>query len=201
MANKKEKINRISINAMENVMKERFAPVVTEKWYDIDVTMRRNLPIGEMIAFVNDIVDMCFSEEGEYIPEVMDYIVRSGVLTRYANFTMPENVEREYALVYGTDAFDFVCSHINMEQLENIIRSATKKIGYMCDANVMEMHARLNELYDELGGMGSDLAELLGSVTPEDIQKVTKALSDGMNEEKLVSSYLKLTDGGKGKKK
>lgn len=57
---KKEK--RISINALENVAKENFQDVVTEQWFDIEVTIKRNLSMTEMMQFVQDVVNMCLPQ-------------------------------------------------------------------------------------------------------------------------------------------
>lgn len=186
---KKEK--RISINALEKVAKDNFPDVVTEQWFDIEVTIKRNLSMPEMMQFVQDVVDMCFTTDGTYIPEVMDFAIKSGILTYYANFTLPDNLEKQYWMTYATDAVDMVCKHINMIQLQEMVNGANRKIDHLCDTDVIATKAKLTELSSAFSKMGEQFSDMFGGVSAEDVQKVVGAIGkNGMDEEKIVSAYL-----------
>lgn len=186
---KKEK--RISINALERVAKENFPDEVTERWFDIDVTIKRNLSMPEMMQFVQDVVDMCFTTDGTYIPEVMDFAIKSGILTYYANFTLPDNLEKQYWLTYATDAVDMVCKHINMIQLQEMVNGANRKLDHLCDTDVIATKEKLTELSSAFTKMGEQFSDMFGGVSAEDVQRVVGAIGEnGMDEEKVVSAYL-----------
>lgn len=186
---KKEK--RISINALENVAKENFQDVVTEQWFDIEVTIKRNLSMTEMMQFVQDVVNMCFTTAGTYIPEVMDFAIKSGILTYYANFTLPDNLEKQYWLTYATDAVDMVCKHINMVQLQEMVNGANRKIDHLCDADTIATKTKLTELSSAFAKMGEQFSDMFGGVSAEDVRRVVGAIGEnGMDEEKIVSAYL-----------
>lgn len=191
---KKEK--RISINALEKVAQENFQNVVTEQWFDLDVTIKHNLSMTEMMQFVRDIVDMCFTTNGEYVPETMDFAIKSGVLIYYANFTLPDGLEKQYWLTYATDAVDMVCKHINMVQLQEIINAANRKLKYMCDTDIVAAKAKLTELSDSFAKMGEQFSDIFNGVNADDVQRVVSEIGEhGIDESKIVSAYLDYMKG------
>ena len=99
------KTKKISVNAFQKVMKETYSPTYTFDWNGIEVTVNKTLSLKDMLEFVDDVVKSCFTEEtNRYLPEVKDFVIRVCILEKYANFTMPQNVENQYELVYCTDA-------------------------------------------------------------------------------------------------
>lgn len=186
---KKEK--RISINALEKIAKEQFPESVTEQWFDIEVTIKRSLPLKEMLEFVQEVVDACFTTDGTFVPEIMDFATKSGILTHYANFTLPDNLEKQYWLIYSTGAVDMVCQHINMVQLQEMIGGINRKIDHMCDTDIVATKAKLNDLYEAFVKMGTEVSELFSGVNADELQKMVGALGNTeLSEEKIVSAYI-----------
>lgn len=194
---KKEK--RISINALEKIAKEQFPESVTEQWFDIEVTIKRSLPLKEMLQFVQEVVDACFTTDGTFVPEIMDFATKSGILTHYANFTLPDNLEKQYWLIYSTGAVDMVCQHINMVQLQEMIGGINRKIDHMCDTDIVATKAKLNDLYEAFIKMGAEMSDLFSGVNAEELQKMVDALgSTELSEEKVVSAYIEHMKKGAG---
>ena len=50
------KNRRISINAMDSIMKTQYENINTECWNEIDITIKRTISLGDMLSFVNDVV-------------------------------------------------------------------------------------------------------------------------------------------------
>ena len=128
---------RISINTMDKIMKERFDNTITEQWCDIDVRIKKTLSFTEMMEFVNDVVLSCFQEDGGFVPEVMDFAIKSNILSKYANFSLPDNLEHRYEIIYKTDAVEMVCGKINNTQLNEIVSSIKNKVKFLCDSNAL----------------------------------------------------------------
>jgi len=189
MAKKIEK--KVSINALEKVAKEQFPESTVSEWFDIEVVVKRTLPLQEMLQFVKEVVDVCFLEDGTYVPEIMEFAIKSGVLTHYANFTLPSNLDKQYWLIYSTGAVDHVIQYINMQQLQEIIASVHRKIEQMCDADIVATRARVGELYTAFNKMGEQFANVFGGLSAEDILKVASAVGEhGLSEEKIVAAYI-----------
>ena len=185
---------KISINALEKAAKEQEAAEVKEQWFDIEVTIKRVLPLAEMIGFVQEIVDACFLTDGSFHPEVMDFAIKSGIMTHYANFSLPANLEKQYWLIYNTGAADMVCQHIDTVQLQEIVNAANRKIAYLCDSDAAAIKAKLDSIIKAFSAAGDKMAEIFSDVNAEDLQKLAAALGEGgLSEEKVVSAYMEQT--------
>lgn len=183
---------RISISALDKVMKEKFDNQVVDTWNDIEVVMKRNLSITETLEFVNNVVMSCFSDNNGFIPEVMDFAIKSNILSKYANFSLPDKLEHRHDIIYRTDAVFFVCEHINMEQLREITASIDRKIAYLCNTNIMGIQRQMTELIGAFEKMQESTANMFANITPEDMTKIIGALDNGsFSEDKLVQAYLK----------
>lgn len=186
------KAKRISVNALEKVVKDTYAPTVTFNWNDIEVTVKKNLSLREMLEFVNDVTKSCFTADtSSYMPEIKDFAIKACVLEMYANFTMPRNVEAKYDLIYHTDAFESVLNHINMRQFGEICHSIDKKIENLAQANIEAVNKQMNELYNAFNNLQSHLSNLFTDIQSEDIQKIAGAMAEGgLSEEALVKAYM-----------
>ena len=75
------KRKRVSINALEKVMKSTYTPEEVITWHDIEVTITKTLPLKDVIGMVNDVVESCFAmEDGDFLPEIRDFAIKSAVL-------------------------------------------------------------------------------------------------------------------------
>lgn len=186
-----KKEQRISINALEKIAKEQFQETTTKKWFDIEITIKRSLPLTEMLEFVQEVSEACFTTDGTFVPEIMDFAIKSGILTHYANFTLPSNLEKQYWLIYSTDAIEAVCECINNAQLQEIVDAANRKIDHMCDTDIVATRAKLNELYSAFEKMGEEFSNMFSGVNPEELRNMISALGNSdVSEEKIVSAYL-----------
>lgn len=185
---------RISVSSLDKAIKESFVDRAVVEWHGLEVTIKRNLALTEMLEFVNDVVMSCFQEGGGFIPEVMDFAIKSNILSRYASFPLPDNLEHRYGVIYNSDAVDFVCQNINMQQLNEITASIDRKISYLCNTNVMSIQKQMMELVSAFENMQQKTSDMFAGFTPEDLTKIMGALDDGgLNEEKIVRAYLEQT--------
>lgn len=191
MAKNKKKI---SINSLDKIIKENYDNTITAEWYGVEVSIKKTLAFKEMLEFVNDVVMSCFQDKGDFVPEVVDFAVKSNILSRYANFSLPDKLEHRYEIIYCSDAVEFVCQHINNEQLNEITASINKKISYLCNTNVMNIQKQMMELVSSFETMQQKTTDMFANLTPEDMTKVLSAFEDGkLSEEKLVEAYLQKT--------
>ena len=185
------KIKRITVNAFERVMKETYTPTVVFDWNGIEVTVKKNLTLKEMLEFVDSVVKSCFVKDtNAYMPEIREFATKVCVLEKYANFTMPSNVEAKYALVYQTDAFDNVIKHVDLREYGEIRDAITHKIEHLAQANIEAINKHMNELYNAFDNLQVQIVSLFEGVSGEDMRAVAGALANGaLDEEKLVKAY------------
>lgn len=187
----KKKMQRIPVNAFERVMKETYTPTETFEWNGIEVTVKKSLSLKEMLEFVDSVVKSCFtSDTNAYMPEIKDFATKVCILEKYANFTMPSNVETKYSLIYQTDAVECVLGYVNLQQFNEICASINRKVDNVAQANIEAVNKQMNELYNAFDSLQNRLAELFNGVDGDDIRAVAGALSNGsLDEEKLVKAY------------
>ena len=177
---------RISISVMDKIIKEHFENTTTEQWYSIEVQIKKTLSFTEMMEFVNDVVLSCFQEDGGFVPEVMDFAIRSNILSKYANFSLPDKLEHRYEIIYKTDIIDLVCSRINGAQLNEIVASINRKVEFLCNSNALMIKRQVNDLISAFND--------LQARTSDDIAKLANVLSSGeLDEGKIVEAYLDKT--------
>ena len=185
---------RISINAIDTVMKEQFVDGSCQQWRGIDVVIKGTLSFKEMLEFVNDVVMSVIQEGGDYRPEVMDFAIKSNIVLRYTNLSLPDNLEHRYAILYNTDVVDFVCESINHNQLHEMIDSAKQKVRYLCGMNTSAVQQKAQDLVNSFDVLSQKMSSVLDGVIPEDIAKIAGVLSNGgLSEDKIVSAYLAQT--------
>lgn len=197
MANEK----KIPIDSFDKVAQGQSVSDAVVDWHGIPVAVKHTIGLTSMIEFVNDAADSCFSESGSFVPEVMDFAIKSNILSRYANFELPEDLEHRYTLIYGSDIVDVVCEHINTTQLREITTAVRRKVDYVCDANVSMIQQKARELFTAFEELGKQAESMFAGISQEDVQKLVGAVSNGgFNEDALVKAYLRQAKGVGAKK-
>lgn len=185
----KNENKKVSISFMDKVLKG-MSNTVTKQWFETDVQIRRTISLADTIEMVDEVVSCCFLDDGSYHPEMKDFVLRCNVLTRYANFVLPDKLEHKYELVYGTDAFDFVLGSINADQYNAVVDAIDEKLSYLCDTNVAGIEQKMYDAVTAFDQLQDKLAELFNGVSAEDMAKVASAVVDGrFSEESLVKAY------------
>ncbi len=185
---------KVSINAVDGIIGERFLNAVSEEWYGVEVNMRHSITFTEMMEFVDDVVKSCFQRNGVYVPEVMDFAIKSNIISRYTNVSLPDNLEHRYEILYNSDLVDFVCKSINMSQLQEMVTAIKRKLSYMCETNTVAVQNRLNDLISAFEDMQKKTEDIFKDITPEDLNRLVGAIGDaGVSEDKVVEAYLRRT--------
>lgn len=185
---------KVSIASLDKIIKEHFDNVSVSQWYDTEVKIKKSISFTEMMEFVNDVVMSCFQDDGGFVPEVLDFAIKSNILTRYANFSMPDNLEHRYEILYKTDAVDFVCRNINMGQLNEIVASINRKIDYLCNSNVASINRKVTEMVGAIENLQTQTMEVFGGISADDISKIANAVASGeLSGDKIVEAYLSQT--------
>lgn len=182
---------KVSIALFDKIAKEHFNNEVTIQWHEAEVKVRRSLPLMDVLAFVDDVVGSCFHELYGFMPEVKDFAIKSNVLSRYANFTLPDNLEHRYQMVYCTDAVDTVCGVINTTQLQEIIDAIEDKIQFNCDTRTVELQKRIEQAADAIEELRDNAGAVFSGVTQDDMKTLMGAIAEsGLDEQKIVKAYM-----------
>lgn len=182
---------KVSIALFDKIAKAHFQNENVIQWHEAEVRVKRTLSLAEMLSFVDDVVGSCFHDQAGYMPEVKDFAIKSNILTRYANFSMPDNLEHRYQMVYGTDAVDTVCSAIDTVQLQEIVNSINSKIRFLCDSKANLIQERINSVLETMEEMRDNTKDIFGGLTQDDLKALMGAITEhGLSEEKIVEAYM-----------
>ena len=182
---------KVSIALFDKIAKEHFQNEATIQWHEAEVRVKRTLSLKEMLSFVDEVVGSCFHDELGYMPEVKDFAIKSNILTRYANFSVPDNLEHRYQMVYGTDAVDAVCAVIDTTQLQEIVNSINSKIRFLCDSKATMIQERINDVLNTMEEMRDNTKSIFDGITQNDLKNLMGAItSNGLDEQKLVQAYI-----------
>lgn len=191
------KIKKISINTMDKIVKEMRNPVEVFEWQGIEVTVTKTLSLTQMLEFVNNVAESCFTaDSGKYMPEVKDFVIKSNVLEMYANFNLPSNLDHRYEIIYNTDVFEAVLDKINETQFKEMLNAIEHKLDNMAQANIEQINRQMSEIYANLDNMQEQFANIFDGIDSSDMSKLVSALAGGkFDEEKIVDMYINKKDG------
>lgn len=186
MANKK-----ISIKALDRIAAESGLDKVEVDWHGEELVVDTMLTLGESLLFIDNIVNTCVDKDtGEYHPEVYDFAVRSATAAMYTNISVPENVEHQYKLLYKTDLIDTAIKYINSAQYEEMLHAAARKIRHATDVNKQLITKKLEETATGVEALANSIASIFSEVTPDDVKKLTQAVGNGFNEDKVIQAIV-----------
>lgn len=187
----KKEAKKFSINKLQKIAEENFENDIVIDYYGEQIHVKETIDFQSMMEFVSDVVSSVFLEDGNYIPEAVDFLVRSCVLRYYAGFNMPEDIGEHYRLVYETDAFDVIVQHINKAQFDDIVRSINKKLQYMCDTKVMSFADKMQKVLESFDELNGNMSKLMDGVDSTDIKNIANAVQDnGIREDMIVGAYI-----------
>lgn len=182
---------KVSINTLESAMKAIGSNTVTVQWGGADVVIKKQLSLKDMLTFASNVSDSCFSDEYGFMPEMLDFAIRSNVLEMYANFNLPNNIEKRFELLYRTDAFDMVMENIDRHQFDTLIDAVDRKIDYMCDVNISSVRREMEKLVASMEELHSNAEKIFGGMDADDMKKIVSVLASGsVDEKKLVDALV-----------
>lgn len=185
-----EKVNRIDASTLVEAVNKITEQTTEFEWNGMNIVVNRTLPMETMLEFVDYVVKTCFSDDGEYLPEVKDFAIKSCLLEMYANFDLPKDLPTRYAVIYNSDIVDAVLNRIEGRQFGEIINAIEQKIANLAQANVQMVYAQMNRINDEFENLQNNIAALFTGVEQDDIKKLVNAISNGnIDEGKIVQAF------------
>lgn len=186
-----EKVNRIDASTLVEVVNKIEEQTTEFEWNGMCVVVNRTLPMKTMLEFVDYVVKTCFSDDGEYLPEVKDFAIKSCLLEMYANFDLPTDLPTRYSVIYNSDIVDAVLNCIEGRQFGEIINAIEQKIANLAQANVQMVYAQMNRINDEFENLQNNIAALFTGVDQDDVKKLVNAISNGnIDEGKIVQAFV-----------
>lgn len=190
-----EKKNTVSVRMIDKALKEVCGGVdrnTTEiEWLGLKIDVKGVAGLADVIQIASEVASGCFLDDGRYVPEVKEFLFRKAVIEHYTNVRLPQDAEKQYDLLIGTDLIMNVMGAISEEQINDLRDAIDDKIGYLCDENISTERSRLNRLIELFNSIGENVEKIFGGVTGEDMNEMVKAIGkSGVDEEKLMKQFL-----------
>lgn len=186
-----KKTARISVNKLESLVVDNVVNIPLDGYPDVNITISRTLSLQEVLQFVEDVVSSCVDmETGRYTPEIYAFSLRASVLTRYANFTLPKDLDKQYNLIYNTTVFQQILDHIDLGQYNEIVNAINERIRHEVVMMESTLAGQMAELTEKINTFIDGSEKLFGSIDTEDMSTLMKNLSKAGNvdEGKIVDA-------------
>lgn len=183
---------RISVNAFEKqVNASKPENIITFMWGDIEVTVKRRLPLSEYVDFVEGVVKECFTKDDfTYLPEIKNFAINCNVLTKYANFTLPSSIHNQYELIYDSNAVSEVLKYVDGNQFDDIIDAIDAKIDAELRLGASMIQIQTSKLVAAISDLEEKFTEIFSGVDKGEMLKMIDAITDGkFDETRLISAY------------
>jgi len=197
MANKTKKI---SITSLEKALHDDGLLNNEEhlEWNGLDITVKKRLSLREVMSFVQYIVDNCVRKsDGEYLPEVLDFLINNGVIEYYTNISLPENSERRYDIVCACrPLINCIKQVIDGEQYDELCQAIRSKVYFEARTNIDAIIERAENTQAEVESVSSMLSKMLDDIDPDTFKNVIESIANnGIDEGKIMDAYMKHVEG------
>ena len=182
-----------SDNSLKNVI-EVASKVETKtiEWNGININVKDKLSIPDVSRFVAIASDICFTNSGDYLPEVYNYALYVATITVFTDFKLPESVEEQYNLIMYTDITSVILDHVNYKIYEELVGCVKEKVDYKVKLHISSIQEQSEKLLSSVEEMITKFESIFGSISPDGITDMIKAFSGGgVDEEKIMEAYMK----------
>ena len=192
-------MNKVSIKKWEMLRKDNVVEVPLGGLDGATMTVKRTLSFQEATSFVQGSVGLCITQDGKYRPEYRDLAVKIGLISAYANFNVPDDVNKLYDLIYNTDVTDRILEVIDREQFEGLCAAIDKKIEH--EGRMMESYAVMEtrRLTDHFAALARQMEMTFDGLDAEALGRALQSLStlSEADERKFAHAVLAEREGEK----
>ncbi len=181
--------------------------IETVTFYDIDINVKKELGLREVLSFVRTVVDTIIEyATGEFSYNRKDYIIGIATLAFFTDLELPSDIEKQYDLVTRTNIVSMVVSHINEKQYFHILDSVDEQLRFEeqkiltqskieLQEYVEQMKTEINELVDRYESMLTFMEKSFSGIDPNTMSQLLPAISKmkSPDEKSLVDAYLSAT--------
>ena len=96
-------------------------------WHGKRISINPLLTFKEVFELVGEIISHCLKDD-LIVTELVDFVFKAKAIEKYGGVCLPDDMELQYQVIYGSDLVSAVLSEVNQNQLttlKNIIISHT----------------------------------------------------------------------------
>lgn len=152
--NVNEENGRVSVGQFEryykSVRQDPFALQFGEGDNAFKVIVKPHLSFSEAMDFVDSVINLTFDEEGNYYSVFADFALRRYTILYYTNMTLPDDMSKQYELLYGTHVYDVIAENINNEQRYHILDAVNRQMRFEEQKILSSARAEVNNAVEQI---------------------------------------------------
>lgn len=188
--------NKITVSALQEVYNSMAKEAVVD-WNGLELHVKKVLSFEEAIDVVNDVVDACYTEGGEFLPVAMEFALDVRLVEACTNVTLPKDAKKLYEIMYATGLGRAVRNLMNSDQIDDIYNACVDRIEYLNAQSHMEVQAqmkKMSDLADSLMGYTSNLVESMQDGSLSKLLDFADRMDGKTTDEAAVDAYLRRSE-------
>ena len=183
---------KIAYETIQEAMNDHCPRVELLDWCGIEITVQKIVPFQKMSEIVQRVAASCFGkDDGSYMPEVMNTALRLCIFDAYTNIELPDDMDEQNFLIFGSGLWDLVTALIDADQLGTIELAINRRVKARLDTNRAEFENAVNQVIQSIAALSEQMGSLMEGVTPEDIRTMISAIGEnGIDEAKIVQAVV-----------
>ena len=188
-----EKTNTQNLSAeiLSEFVQSNYENEKTIQWNGHDIVVKRFIPLRQVMELVDNVASACFAEsDGQYLPEVKDFIKNVELISKYTNIVLPSAVEESYELICKSGIIDVITKEIDQRQLEDIEAAISEKVTFLSQSKVNYLSKTVNDVVSNVGNLVQQFETVFGGITADDFKKIMSSVSNTkLDERKMMHAY------------
>lgn len=179
-------------NQIQNIADKINSSVVPIEWNTLNVKVKQSLGLNECIEFAKNASELCFSKDGDYMPEMLKFSIGYTTVVMYTDLVLPEDLNDKYKIVTQTDIINRITEVIDKVQYESLMYAIDERIDYKLNSNIDAVSRQIDILYGKAEDTFTKFSEMFAGIDVDEFKNIMTTISQSkLDEGKLMEAYLK----------
>lgn len=99
-----------------------YKDTIDVNWHGVIIKVKYMLDMDEEHKLIQSIMNCCITDDGNFVPELLDMSIRANIVKAYSSSELPEDINDQHKLLYYSDLFDVIINNVNKNQIEHILK-------------------------------------------------------------------------------
>ena len=161
----------------------------TIEWNGAQLEINKHLSVDVLLVMIQKIIQGCFTENGEYIPEAKRYAFEEIIIAGYTNAVLPDEAIDRCAILDTTDLYATVVEYIDSNQLDYISDSVDEYIAMRRFDRREVITKEMNDMYLSMKNLMEIMENTIGGLDKEQFNSLVDLIGNSkLDEEKIVKA-------------
>lgn len=157
-----------------NALISEYPNEFTMTWAGGEAKVKKFVTLRQIIDIVRLTTSLCFDEDGEYMPEVKDFVMWSNIVDNYTDIELPEDIEVCAEVLIKTNLIETIKEYVSIEQIVAIQDAIDARIAIVIDAGNNVLMKQVLQSVTDMASMQEALEGALATfdgINPVELRK------------------------------